>query len=356
MNGKAIILGVLALLLLTVSSCRPDGPCDGVYDCTEYVFEDIPKFPEVEVPADNPLTISKLALGRELFYETSLSLSGNTSCATCHKLSNGFSDNIPLSTNDLGDINSRNASPLVNLAYLNRGIFWDGRSLTIEEAVLDAIVVEQHLDWDVSITSLKQDDYYRNLFARAFEDGAITEDHIVKAIASFLRTVRSSDAKIDLFFRGEYELTAVEQFGLDSIFNTEKGDCFHCHGVYPFMTDNDFHNNALQENVNSIDDFGDPGRGAITEQSFDYGKMKTPSLRNLSFTAPYMHDGRFSTLDEVIDFYSSGLHVSPNVDPLMKKINEGGLQLTPTEKDALKAFLLTFDDPVFVNNPAYDKP
>ena len=128
-----------------------------------------------------------------------------------------------------------------------------------------------------------------------------------------------------------------------------KGDCFHCHGSNnnPLWTDNQFHNNGLDSS------FTDLGLGTVTGDPADYGKFKSPSLRNLKFTAPYMHDGRFATLEEVINHYSEGLEASPTIDPLMKKVNQGGVNLTLKDKADLKAFLLTLSDEEFINNPDF---
>ena len=148
---------------------------------------------------------------------------------------------------------------------------------------------------------------------------------------------------------GQVSLTPQEQNGLDVFMDETRGDCFHCHGNpnNPLWTDNKFHNNGLDAT------FSDLGLGGVTGDSNDDGKFKSPSLRNLQYTAPYMHDGRFASLDEVIDHYSEGLVNSPTIDPLMKKVDQGGVQLSAQDKADLKAFLLTLSDPEFVNNPAF---
>ncbi|MCB0509179.1 MAG: cytochrome-c peroxidase, partial [Bacteroidetes bacterium] len=329
-----------------------DKEINELYDPTPYDFVKVYRFPNIEVPTDNALTIAKVQLGRSLFYDASLSLSGNTSCATCHNQDFGFTDHeLDLSTNDLGNFTSRNASSLFNLVWTDKGFFWDGRASSLELAVEDAINNEQHPEWDVTLANIQADPSYKTSFETAFEYGEVSRDNINKALASFIRTIVSQNAKFDLVTRAQATLTPLEQYGFDSIFVTEKGDCFHCHGVYPFMTDNDFHDNGLQGNG-----YADLGLGGFNGNAFDQGKMKTPPLRNLSYTAPYMHDGRFASLDEVIDFYSEGVNLTPNIDPLMKKAHQGGLQLSAYEKEALKAFLLTLDDPVFRSNVDYSSP
>ena len=159
----------------------------------------------------------------------------------------------------------------------------------------------------------------------------------------------SANSKFDNFLEGKTNLSDEELKGFQIFTNENKGDCFHCHGgtQNPLWTDNQFRNNGLDS------EFSDLGLGSVTGDPSDYGKFRTPSLRNLIFTAPYMHDGRFSSIEEVIDHYSEGLKNSETIDPLMKTVNEGGVHLTNDEKKNLKAFLLTLTDSSFVNNPNY---
>jgi cytochrome c peroxidase len=172
---------------------------------------------------------------------------------------------------------------------------------------------------------------------------------VTKAIAQFERTLISGNSKFDKFLNGEATLTVQEQEGLNVFMDEERGDCFHCHGNpnNPLWTDNQFHNNGLDAT------FTDLGLGAVTGNPNDNGKFRSPTLRNLAYTAPYMHDGRFLTLDDVIEHYSSGLQNSSTIDPLMKKVEQGGVQLSEEDKNNLKAFLLTLSDPSFINNPAF---
>lgn len=347
---------IYILLAFSLTGCKEDVPFNEDYDETAYPFPDIYRFPDIDLPADNPLTAAKVDLGRKLFYETLISNSQTMSCGTCHSLDDAMTDNgLSLSTNDIGALTARNASPLFNLAWTDKGFFWDGRVMTLEEAVEDAIVNEQHPVWETTLDALKASDEYALAFRQAFKNAEVDQENVVKAISSFVRTIISSDSKYDKSLRGQASLTPLEQEGFDLVFTTERGDCFHCHGVYPFMTDNDFHDNGLQD-ASTIGAYVDLGLGGANGVTIDIGKMKAPPLRNLSYTAPYMHDGRFATLDEVIDFYSEGLHVTPNIDPLMKQALQGGVQLSVQEKAALKAFLLTLDDPSFINNDDYKSP
>ena len=196
--------------------------------------------------------------------------------------------------------------------------------------------------WQNVEAKLNNNQEYKQLFKQAFNIDYIDSNHVVKAIAQFERTLISNESKFDKYLKGEILLTQSEFNGY-AIFNSEKGDCFHCHGTNMFM-DNLFHNNGLD-----TEPFQDLGLGKITNIQSDNGKFKTPTLRNIEFTAPYMHDGRFSTLEEVIEHYNSGGKFSSTVDPLMKK--QGiGLQLSNQEKIDLIAYLKTLSDYKFIED------
>ena len=171
-------------------------------------------------------------------------------------------------------------------------------------------------------------------------------------MGQFERTLISGNSKFDRFLRGETTLTPEEENGFNVFMDEAKGDCFHCHGSNnnPLWTDNLFHNNGLDKT------FSDLGLGAKTGDPKDNGKFKSPSIRNLAFTAPYMHDGRFTTLEEVINHYSEGLQFSSTIDPLMKKVSQGGVQLSAKDKADLKAFLLSLSEVEFINNPSFKNP
>ncbi|MGY8911332.1 MAG: cytochrome-c peroxidase, partial [Flavobacteriales bacterium] len=192
---------------------------------------------------------------------------------------------------------------------------------------------------------------YPNLFLQAFGTATIDSTLITKAIAQFERTLISGNSKFDQFLLGNETLTPEEENGFNVFMDEAKGDCFHCHGSNnnPLWTDNQFHNNGLDSN------FTDVGLSKITGDPADNGKFKSPSLRNLAFTAPYMHDGRFATLEEVINHYSEGLKPSATIDPLMKKIAKGGVHLSTKDKADLKVFLLLLTDLEFVNNTAFQE-
>ncbi len=304
------------------------------------------------IPIDNPQTVEGVTLGKKLFFDTILSSNNTQSCASCHAPQHAFSDNTQTSDGVDGIFGTRNAMPLFNLAWnYNERFAWDGKELSLERQAEEPVQNsnELHSNWEDVVNKLQASPEYPELFRLAFNTTTITKELTTKAIAQFERTLISANSKFDRFSLNQTTLTAQELNGLNVFMDEEKGDCFHCHGNpnNPLWTDNDFHNNGLDA------DFNDLGLGAVTGDPNDNGKFRSPSLRNLAFTAPYMHDGRFESIDEVIDHYSEGLQNSPTIDPLMKKIDQGGVQLTPQEKADLKAFLLSLSDPNFIENPNF---
>ena len=201
------------------------------------------------------------------------------------------------------------------------------RLLDLENQVFEPVAnpIEMHETWPNAVAKLQSDDEYPSMFNTAFGTETIDSNLVTMAIAQFERTLISGDSRFDQYIRGEISLTPSEFAGYNVFMDEAGGDCFHCHGDInnPLWTDNIYHNNALDAT------FSDLGRGAVTGNAADNGKFKTPSLRNLSYTAPYMHDGRFATLDEVINHYAVGLQNSATVDPLMKNVLSGGNQLNP---------------------------
>ncbi len=304
------------------------------------------------IPNNNPLTQEGVALGKKLFFDKKLSGDGTQSCASCHHPQKAFTDNLQFSVGIDGKQGSRNSMPLFNLAWnFDEKFAWDGKDFTLENQALEPVAnpIELHADWRKVAERLQNDAEYPTLFSQAFGTTKIDSTLITKALAQFERTLISGNSKFDKFLLGEVALTPEEQNGFDVFMDEAKGDCFHCHGSNnnPLWTDNQFHNNGLDRS------FTDLGLGVVTGDPADHGKFKSPSLRNLKFTAPYMHDGRFATLEEVINHYSEGLQASPTIDPLMKKVNQGGVNLTPKDKADLKAFLLTLSDEEFINNPDF---
>ena len=307
------------------------------------------------IPSNNPMTVEGVELGRKLFYDPVLSADGTQACADCHAPEFAFTDSARFSIGIDGFAGNRNSMPIFNIAWNNvNEFFWDGRALGVEGQAFGPVVnpIEMHNTWPNAVDSVLAKGIYATLFADAFGTCTIDSTHVVKALAQFERTLISGNSRFDQYLMGQIALTPNEINGFNIFMDEARGDCFHCHGdaTNPLWTDNIYHNNGLDAT------FADNGLGDVTNDPNDNGKFKTPSLRNLVFTAPYMHDGRFNTIDEVIEHYSTGLVASPTIDPLMKKVSQGGAQLTPGDKADLKAFLLALTDSSFINNPNFQSP
>ena len=322
-------LSLIFFTLLLLSGCT-DNVEDPAYVPSAYNLQIPQGFPDMTIPPDNPLTEEGVALGRKLYYDKKLDKNGDRACATCHLQNKAFTS-------------GPDVLPHINLGWSNNYLWNSKISGTVEDIM--RFEVEHFFETNVDV--LNGDEEYPTLFKQAFAVDKITTDEVVKALAQFFRIMNSGNSKFDKFLRNEAEFTNQEYLGYE-LFYTERGDCFHCHATM-FMTDNIMHNNAL--NVNP-----DPGYFAITGDSLDYGKFKSPTLRNIEFTAPYMHNGSYATLEDVVEFYSSGLEKSPTVDPLMKNLSAGGVQLNADEKAALVAFLKTLSDTDFLVNPELSDP
>jgi len=367
---------ILALTLASfITSCQKDSPIEEVYVQTPYNIEVPFGFPtKMNIPADNPMTVEGVELGRYLFYDGRLSGRAEPdslmSCATCHRQERSFEAGIDHPQfqggfpHGITGIQTHHVMlPLINLVWNKTGYGWNGSIYpgnpdesyrNIEDFVRMAVTADSEINGDTVKTKqmIQSIPGYPELFKKAFNSETVTFKNIEKAIAQFVRTLISANSKFDQYMRGEDQLSQSELNGYVLFTTEEGGDCFHCHGnaANPLWTDNLFHNNGLDAT------FSDLGLGAVTGNPADNGKFKTPSLRNLAYSAPYMHDGRFATLDEVINHYSEGLQNSPTVDPLLKYLNQGGVQLSVADKAALKAFLLSLSDDSFINNPNFQAP
>ncbi|HTX88245.1 MAG TPA: cytochrome c peroxidase [Bacteroidales bacterium] len=359
-----------------VASCKKPSTEPVITPATPYTIQIPNRFPtQLNIPPDNPMTVEGIALGRYLFYDGRLS--GRTapdslmSCSTCHRQSRSFECGIDDPQfpgghpRGLTGIPTTHVMlPMINLVWCSTGYLWNGAvykgnpgqdEQNLEDVVRLAITDPSEIDADTNRVkaSIQAIPRYPELFEKAFGSQTVTFKNICRAIAQFVRTLISSDSKFDRFLQGRVQLNASELNGY-VLFVTEQGaDCFHCHGGdgNPLFTTFLFYNNG-KDSV-----FTDPyDRYAVTGDPEDIGAYKAPTLRNLVFRAPYMHDGRFTTLDEVIDFYSSGLVWSPSISPLMHHIATHGVQLLPSEKADLKAFLLTLTDSTFVTNPEFGPP
>ncbi|WP_028892189.1 cytochrome-c peroxidase [Tenacibaculum sp. 47A_GOM-205m] len=355
MKQKSIYLFSFLFLLM---SCSSKEEIENVYTPVQVSL----KIPEIFqqkliapiIPTNNPLTEEGIALGKKLFFDPILSKDNTQSCASCHNPKKAFTDNTRFSEGVDGKLGTRNSMPLFNLAWnFDERFMWDGKEFSIEHQAFSPVrnPIEMHSNWKNVAEKLQEHTEYPTLFQQAFGTSKIDSTHVTKAIAQFERTLISGSSKFDQYLLGKTELTPEELNGFNVFMDEARGDCFHCHGSdnNPLWTDNQFHNNGLDETFNDL------GLGAVTGDPNDNGKFKSPSLRNLAFTAPYMHDGRFTTLDEVINHYSEGLKQSLTIDPLMKKVNQGGVQLSDKDKADLKTFLLSLSDNNFINNPDFQQ-
>jgi cytochrome c peroxidase len=354
---KSLYLFITLLILLTgITSC---GDCPVSENDTPYTFPKPSHFPSPSIPADNPLTVNKIKLGRMLFYDKALSEDQLISCASCHKQQLAFASDKALDTKVHGGTTKRNSMPLFNLVF-SPNYFWDGRTNTLEATCLDALKDEQNFQEGYIKSRLFGRYDYKELFKIVFNTENPTEDMVAKCLASFIRTMISANSPVD---RGVKEgnvnkyLSAQAQQG-KILFESEDGDCFHCHGAIqglPQMTDNLFHNNGL-DSVQDPSKYKDFGYGKVTGNASDNSKMRTPALRNLSYTKPFMHDGRIPNLDAVLEHYNRGVKLNVNIDVLMEKRFQGGINLDPVRTAQLKAYLLSFDDPDFISDTAFSSP
>lgn len=351
---RSTILFFSFIFLVSVIACERDTD-ENAY--TPYQLEIPSNFPKFNLPEDNPMTVEGIALGKKLFYEKRLSGDLTQSCGSCHRSANAFSDTGAVSVGIDGLSGNRSAMPIINLLWAE-SLFWDGRSESMEDQALGPVVnpIEMHETWPNAVAKLQDDPYYPAMFLKAFGTDDIDSNLVAKAISQFERTMISGNSKFDKYWRNEVGLTDQELAGFDLFMiegpidgNPNGADCFHCHDQ-PLFTDNLFHNNGLD--IES--DWTDMGRYDVTNNPLDKAKFKTPTLRNLVFTAPYMHDGRFKTLEEVIDFYNTGGHVSSTLDPLMKN-PDTGLLLSDEAKANLLAFLLTLTDSSFIENTDFQE-
>jgi len=308
--------------------------------------------PPLPVPADNPPTIETVTLGRKLYYDPSLSLDNTVACATCHDPSHGFTDNKQFSDGVQGKKGTRNSPSVLNAAYYSTQ-FWDGRAPSLEKQAEGP--VQNPLEMAHTLTGveirLEQDPNYRIAFERAFGPGPITYEKVEKAIASFERTVLSGNSPFDRYYFGHdpkaMSPAAIRGFKVFS--SADKGNCTACHKIEKdsaLFTDNSFHNIGIGVDLGQITD---QGRYAVTKQDKDRGAFRTPSLRNVARTGPYMHDGSLKTLKEVVDYYIGAGNSNPYLDKEIHVLDF----LSGQERSDLEAFLeaLTGDMPPDVGPP-----
>lgn len=342
-SKKNIVVGCVLGFALAggfISSCRIDPEILPGISQEDITFRIPPGFPQpVYNFENNPVTIDGFKLGRRLFYEPRLSADNSISCGFCHQQDFAFANaNHQFSHGINGQFGTRNAPPVYNLVW-NHVFMWDGGINHIENQPLGPIQnpVEMAETLPSVIAKLNADPSYRTQFAAAFGDDSITTQRICKSLAQFMGLMVSANSKYDKYTRGEIQLSTQESNGL-AVFRTK---CASCHSE-PLFTDEGFHNNGLPID-NTINDYG---KFTITHLPADSMKFKTPSLRNVSVTGPYMHDGRFITLSECLDHYTTGITQSTTLDPLLTT----GISLTPQQKADILAFLGTLTDVEFMND------
>lgn len=349
--GGIILLAALAVL--SVSSCRKDPvtpPGDdgndtgsGMVAMTPYELVYPAHFPEpYAIPEDNKMYLERIQLGKRLFFDTRLSNNGE-SCNTCHLQDKGFSmDGTSAFDKGLTSL------PLINLAWY-KNFMWSGR---IVGSLEDVMGFELRDRFKTDINKINAIEEYRKMFKDFYGVNEITIDVMTKPLAQYMRALVSKNTRYERSVLGFEQLTTMEQAGMN-IFFTEKGDCFHCH-VAVIATDNMLHNNGLDTFYNKEID---KGYYNVTKNPDDLGKFRTPNLRNVALRNDFMHDGRFKTLEEVVEFYDHGVHKVANVDPVMlKPAKINGLHLTDAEKKQLVAFLKTLTDPVMITDTLFKNP
>ena len=313
-------------------------------------------------PNDNPITNDGATLGRVLFYDNNLSVNNTRSCASCHLAADGFSDPLEFSIGFEGGLTPRNSMGLANARFYENGrFFWDERAATLEDQTLQPIQdpIEMGMTLDGLVSKLQALDYYPSLFENAFGDSTITSDRISRALAQFVRSMVSYESKYDVGRAAAgnnndnfSNFTNQENQG-KQLFFSNRTNCSRCHETVIFVGDRP-RNNGLD--LVSTDN----GEGGVNGNANDNGKFKAPSLRNIELTAPYMHDGRFATLEEVVEHYNSGVQAHPNLDNRLRQGGNNGeprrLNLSNQEKAALVAFMKTLTDNEFITDEKYSNP
>ncbi|GAA0859000.1 cytochrome-c peroxidase [Aliiglaciecola litoralis] len=322
------------------------------------------------IPQDNPLTVESIALGRRLFYDPKLSGNNQVSCATCHKQHLAFTDGLPHSIGVSGNPLPFNSMSLANLLWGPQLLFWNGRASSLEEQALQPIehVDEMAQDLSLLLEELASDAVYHKMFAEAY--GNVSLDAIAKALANFQRTLVSANSKYDQYLRGELNLSELEEQGRrlfmahpDTKVSLRGGNCIDCHSQFltgGFNTAFDgFNNNGLDDDATLA-----AGLAEVTGLDAHKGMFKTPTLRNIAVTAPYMHDGRFNTLEEVLAHYNGGIKRSSTLSPLILEADNVAqhqedkisLNLTKQEERAIIAFLHTLTDKEFLTDERFSNP
>lgn len=364
---------LLLIAALAVSSCARETP---------YEWHLPPGFPKPRIPDDNALTVEKVELGRHLFYDQRLSANGSQACASCHRQSHAFSEDVAIATGSTGQKHHRNSMALVNVAY-DATFTWAHPGInTIEQHVLLPLFGDKPVEMGAAgheqeiLARLRGDPAYEQQFARAFPGTSerVTFDTVAKALASFVRTLISFDSPFDRYaYYGEDAALSESQVRGMNLFMSERLECAHCHAGFNFsqfvthesaaVAERAFHVTGLYPYSETYISGADYGLFAVTGQGADKDRFKAPTLRNIERSAPYMHDGSLATLNDVIDFYSAGGRVladgpragdgraHPGKSPFIK-----GFTLTVQERQDLLAFLSSLTDERFLTDPEFADP
>lgn len=341
-----------------------------------------PGFPEPRVPADNPMSTAKVELGRQLFYDARLSGNGSQACVSCHQPSLAFSDGRPVSVGSTGQSTPRGSMPLVNVAYNATQTWANPTLLTLEQQIAIPLFGERPVEMGATgnepeiLSRLAADPRYPDLFAAAFpeDEAPLGFPNVIRALASFLRTLISGNSAFDRFtYAGDRAALSESALRGMDLFFSERFECFHCHGGFNFsasvahgstaFAEQAFHNTGLYDLGGGAYPPGNRGVFEVTGVREDMGRFRPPTLRNVALTAPYMHDGSIGTLEEVIDFYAAGgrlIETGPLAgdgrrNPFKSRFVPG-FSFTPQENADLLAFLNSLTDPSFVQNPAFGPP
>lgn len=380
MNRWQLLLYTLLLLVLTGLAWRAPAPTASLSNECLNLPEEYFNYANIELPphlqlpnlqtldntpADNPITDAGATLGRVLFYDTKLSANETVACASCHKQALAFTDEAILSAGFEGGLTGRNSMSLAMARFFATGhFFWDERAATLEDQTLMPIQdpVEMGMSLEELGARLGNTEYYPPLFEAAFGTSEITASRMALAMAQFIRSMVSFQSKYDLARLAAPDivpvdplpgLTPQENLGKAIFFGPSAGNCAACHGTEGFVAFGAFNNGLDLE-------YTDPGKAGNTFSQLDVGLFKVPSLRNVALTAPYMHDGRFETLEEVVNHYDTGLAAHPNLSQFLRVGGPNGpprhLNLSAEEKAGLIAFLNTLTDTIFITDERWSNP
>ncbi|WP_281613871.1 cytochrome c peroxidase [Flammeovirga sp. SubArs3] len=298
-------------------------------------------YENIPAPERNSMRKDRVALGKLLFHDTNLSKGKNISCSTCHLSAYNFGENVTVSHNGAsGKKLHRNTPPLINIAWA-KGWFWEGGAKNIESLIYGPLLHEDEMSADLKevVNYLNASQEYKERFTSAYGIQEIKSAHLVRALAQYCRSLISNQSNYDLHLQGKYQFTPLEKEG-HIAFNNH---CSSCH-TPPFFTDFDYHNNGLDTVFSDTLEGLFQGRARITLKEEDMGKYKTPTLRNIFASAPYMHDGRFKDIEDVFEHYEKGILISKSTDSTL--IN--GIPLKEHDKKSIKAFLWTLMDTSFL--------